>query len=191
MLSSRSRSSRCRFTLLLFPFVLLAGCFSENIVGPKNESVPASNETAATEPAAFVAHWESSLDVVPPFPPPILNFVIHATGHGTMIGQSTFEGPSQVDVTQVPNVQTTSGTITTARGEQIFMGFVGVGTPADANGDVQFEGTFEFTGGTGRFANVSGSGRYNGTANVIAQRGRFEWVGQISVPSRADQHEVR
>lgn len=184
MLSNRSRTSRCVFTALLLPFVLLAGCSVENLVGPKSESVPASNGKAATEPVAFTARWESTVEIVPPFPPPILNLVIRATGNGTMIGQSTYEGPSQVDVTQIPNVQTTSGTVTTARGDQIYVSFVGVATPADANGDVQFEGTFEFTGGTGRFSNVSGGGRYSGTANVITQRGLYEWVGHISTPSR-------
>lgn len=57
--------------------------------------------------------------------------------------------------------------------------FSGIVIP-DANGKVNFEGTYEITNGTGRFEGATGSGNYSGWAQGTV--GHLEFDGILNNP---------
>ena len=101
-----------------------------------------------------------------------------------MLGASVWEGPSTVDLTQLPPVQTSTALFTAADGSQILMTAVGVGLPGpDPVYDVAFAGTFELSDGTGRFAGATGSGTYEGIASNGLAIGEISYDGTITLPT--------
>src|SRR5262249_16067768 len=66
---------------------------------------------------------------------------------------------------------------TAANGDELFANFVGIGT-FTAPTSVSFSGTATYVGGTGRFADASGSATLNGTAqftSAIGGVGNYHW----------------
>ena len=145
------------------------------------ESIPELQDKSWCPPGArlFLAYYNTTIEVVPPFPPPTLNVNIWYDGIGTMLGRHTGYGASTVDVTVIPNVQLAAPTMTGANGDELDFDAVGIAVEGEGEGDVDFEGSFDITGGTGRFAGATGSGHYRGSANTIEQAGRVVYWGYI------------
>jgi hypothetical protein len=76
--------------------------------------------------------------------------------------------------------QTGTSTLTAANGDTFTFSFVGTidATGPDPTDPVNFEGVWEIIAGTGRFADASGSGTYNGSA--AGPRGMVFLVGSIT-----------
>lgn len=74
---------------------------------------------------------------------------------------------------------TNTSTYTAPNGDQIFATFLGTGEPPDAAGNVCFEGTETYTGGTGRFTGATGSADIRGCASLPTQSGFFVAEGDI------------
>ncbi len=74
--------------------------------------------------------------------------------------------------------------ITFKDGSTIMSQFEGTNKPNEDGKYVQFEGTFTYTNGTGRFAGIEGSGELKGR-NYIAtgSGGYYDFKGTYSVPS--------
>ena len=96
---------------------------------------------------------------------------------GDHIGVGTIAATSVVNF--CTGVQTSEAVITAANGDQLSFETVGNFDPSDPT-NVSFWGDFTFTGGTGRFANATGSGTYAGTADTIAGVGQYDMNGMIS-----------
>jgi hypothetical protein len=70
-------------------------------------------------------------------------------------------------------------TLTAANGDTLAHTTTGVVAPAGPE-DVSFTGPMTFTGGTGRFADASGSATFNGTASLATNTGAFSFEGTIA-----------
>ena len=109
-----------------------------------------------------------------------LELDISGTGQATHMGRTEIQGPSQVDV--ILREQTGTSTLTAANGDTLVIAFAGTVEfeSPDPTGPVSFEGTWEVTGGTGRFEDSVGSGTYSGTAEGPV--GSLLLVGSVSSP---------
>jgi hypothetical protein len=67
-----------------------------------------------------------------------------------------------------------------ANGDRLLMSFLGTGQLDPITGEVSFVGTETFQGGTGRFANASGSATVQGQASLATNRGSFTSAGRIA-----------
>ena len=115
----------------------------------------------AVEP--FKARYETYPQPVGPPENGILTLKIPGDGEGDPLGKSTWDAEMKVNVAQgPPNPQTGTMVFTAANGDQLFGTYEGLGTPDGPA--VSFQGTFQITGGTGRFEGVTGAGTYWGTA---------------------------
>ena len=138
-------------------------------------------ETDKSQGALFLAVQRTSIEVVPPFPPPILNMVIAYQGVGTLLGKHAGQSPSAVDVTVMPWIQTGTATLVGADGAELVCQYGGTAVPTSEVGDVAFEGSFTVIGGTGRFESATGSGQYRGSANQVAAEGQIVWWGRVDL----------
>lgn len=77
------------------------------------------------------------------------------------------------------STMTNTSTYTAPNGDQIFATFLGTGDAPDAAGNVCFEGTETYTGGTGRFTGATGSADISGCASLPTQTGFFVAEGTI------------
>ena len=180
-------------TTLLFVFLLsallLAGCSeSDSIVAPQTAdpaltvTAPVASGTPGSVTLPFRGRYDTTF-TAPTTPPPFLEFYIWGEGRATLLGASTWEGPSSVDLTQLPPVQTSTAVFTAADGSQFTMLAIGVGLPGpDEVYDVGFEGTFTLSDGTGRFAGISGSGVYSGFASNSLGVGEISYDGTMTLP---------
>jgi hypothetical protein len=121
--------------------------------------MPASAEGAVVP---FYVYYPVRATVV--YEPPPCN-CLHQTYKG--VGEATHLGLSEFysnATSNMPNLtQYGSGEITAANGDKLFIEYTGGGVYTPGHG-VDFGGTYEITGGTGRFAGVTGEGEYWGYA---------------------------
>jgi len=110
---------------------------------------------AAGEQVPFQGILEGSFTVFP-VPPPSINRALEATGTATQLGNFTYDFPQTVDRSTIPAIGVGVATFTAANGDELFALIYGEATPG-APGVllVVEEGTI--LGGTGRFANATGS----------------------------------
>jgi hypothetical protein len=74
---------------------------------------------------------------------------------------------------------TNTTTYTARNGDQLFATFLGEGSAPDDAGNVCFSGTETYSGGTGRFADATGSAAVRGCASLPRQSGFFVTNGTI------------
>ena len=67
-----------------------------------------------------------------------------------------------------------------ANGDLLNMSFVGTGQLDPVTGEVTFVGTETYQGGTGRFANATGSATAQGSASIFTNLGTFTVKGRIA-----------
>ena len=106
-------------------------------------------------------------------------FTIFTIGNATHLGANTGVQQSESDfITQCGHSE-----LVAANGDVLEFAFAGTvddsGFPA-----VLFSGDFWFTGGTGRFEGATGSGVYEGTANVFEAAGEVTNIGSLTLPLR-------
>ena len=71
-------------------------------------------------------------------------------------------------------------TYTAANGDRLLATFQGSALLDPKSGDVAFVGMESFHGGSGRFANATGSSRLDGTASIVTNQGFFTTAGRIA-----------
>jgi hypothetical protein len=125
---------------------------------------------------------------------PALGGYIQGTGLATVVGAFQL---ASVDCIQTSSPEgdppfafsSSSFTLTTANGDAIHATYSGTATPVSAQTPwlLALRGTVTFTGGTGRFAKVKGSGTLSGIEDISPlqslqpARGYLTLTGQISV----------
>jgi hypothetical protein len=137
----------------------------------------------------FLAFERTTIEVVPPFPPPILTLEISYEGIGTMLGHYTAFSLSSVDVTVEPNLQWGDQTSTAANGDELTVSYSGTAVPGEGEGDVEFQGSSSVIGGTGSFAGASGTINYIGEANQIEAQGRVLRWGYVTLAGGDDNDD--
>jgi hypothetical protein len=169
--------------------LLAAGCSdSDSILAPQtadpalNAGAPATAGVPVSVTLPFRGRYSTTF-TLPTTPPPFLEFYIWGEGVATALGTSSWEGPSSVDLTQLPPVQTATSVFTAADGSQFTMSSIGFALPGpDAVYDVGFEGNFTISAGTGRFSGISGSGVYRGIASNSLAAGEISYDGTVTLP---------
>ena len=109
-----------------------------------------------------------------------LTFTQVGSGHGTHLGRfQVVQSYCQASPT-APVFTAGLGIFTAANGDQLFDSFEGHLLPPTGPNIVPFEGTFTFTGGTGRFSAATGSGTFTGAVDISTGRIHIIKVGVIS-----------
>ena len=148
--------------------------------------VAASGATFAAEPER--PHRGSCSTVVTPlslpgvFPQQLqIDSDCQLTHLGRASGQTTqYVVPAGPPGATIPLVITNTTVYRAANGDQLFMSFIGTGQLDPVSGEVTFVGTEMYQGGTGRFANATGSATAQGSASVYTNLGSFTIKGQIA-----------
>ena len=127
--------------------------------------------------AAFTTEFESD------GMSPIAHITVIGEGQGTHLGKAT-----TVTTNQLVNLDTGESsatyTFTAANGDTVVLEEEFLSTFVNPT-TVTFEGTYEVTGGTGRFAGATGSGTLTGSAVFTGPNngiGSFTLLGTISSP---------
>jgi hypothetical protein len=79
------------------------------------------------------------------------------TGNATHLGRFTLRGPHRVNLATIPVTAIGTFEFTAADGDTLRASFTGLGTPTATPGVFSIVETATVTGGTGRFANATGS----------------------------------
>jgi hypothetical protein len=75
------------------------------------------------------------------------------------------------------------GTFVAANGDLLHITYFGVGGLTGTFPVFNFESRVEFVGGSGRFANATGTATVLGTIDVTVLAGTGDWQGEISLPA--------
>src|SRR5207249_10717841 len=102
------------------------------------------------------------------------------TGNATQLGRFTLDIPHVVD----RSTRTAVGTyeFTAANGDTVFAEFTGIATPTEVPGVLYIEETATITGGTGRFADATGSFTVERLFDTIALTTTGSFEGTVSSP---------
>lgn len=136
--------------------------------------------SSAGEQTTFKGSLEGTVTVTP-VNPPIASVLIEATGNATKLGRFTVEVPHVVN--QAVRVGAGSYIFTAANGDTLTASFTGVGTLI-APGVLSTTETATITGGTGRFADATGSFTAHRTFFITEGRTVGSFEGTISSPGK-------
>lgn len=173
----RSIVKSCLIVVLVV--LAFAGCRGADMVGVDNQRAPEHAVQLSQAAVPFHMSVMNTIEIVPPPPPPVINAVFPGSGKSKPFGPFEMHATSQIDVTVFPFAQTTQYVFTFRNGDELYATSVGIGIE-DPPGTAAFNGEFTITGGTGHFANASGTATYAGTADTFAGTGQFEIDGVIS-----------
>jgi hypothetical protein len=142
------------------PVLALAAVISSGCSQPVSPSGPMSGlgGELAADAVPFRGTLEGTFTFVPEAAPSTFAAAhLHASGVATQLGRFTLDAPHRVDLSTV--VATGQGTfeMTAANGDRLTGQLLGLGTPTDDPVVYSVEETYTVTGGTGRFADASGS----------------------------------
>lgn len=125
--------------------------------------------TVLTSPGVFPQQLRIDLDCT-----------LRHLGRTTGVAMQTVSlaGPPIGTILQVSILNET--TYQAANGDLLFQDFAGSGEIDLATGDVTFEGTETFAGGTGRFVNAIGSAEAEGSASIFTNLGFYTTKGTLA-----------
>jgi hypothetical protein len=114
---------------------------------------------ARAEERPFMANLEGNAHLSPTDDPFVLRNDETGTGNSTHLGNFTWADTEFADFDAVPGGVEVVGsfTMTAANGDELYGKLSTVGF-FDEDGNLVIHGTYRFTGGTGRFANATGTG---------------------------------
>jgi hypothetical protein len=171
---------------------ILMGCDQTSSVSPSSGSIP--RPAAAAGPVPWRESYQASGTIAPDArcPAPQLLTTLEGGGTATHVGKYTIVNSHCVD----PNTGAlTAGsfTKTAANGDQLFGTYVGnssVIQPPAPVGIFAVTGTLTYTGGTGRFAGITGTATMEGTLTAdfsqqpVPATSTLIMVGEISSPGQ-------
>jgi len=137
---------------------------------------PATAKDQVPFHAAFNTVFESTLNF------PIISVHVTGDGEATHLGRTATETTNQMG-NVLTGATTATYHFTAANGDEVVAEFDFVALPTPTG--FTFTGTWEITGGTGRFTNASGSGTLEGRADFTGPTngvGSFTMIGTISSP---------
>jgi hypothetical protein len=175
-ISSRKAFAKYSFLLLLAgPVLLFSSCKKE--IRDSLLSSYQKNKPKKTVP--FEANFIATTEVIQaPAPGTPLIFFSPGTGEASYMGKTTYEAIVTIDIFAKPDLAKATITLTADNGDKIFMNSIGIVSPPDANGVTMVRLTNTITGGTGRFANASGTLR--GTVISASGTSTIHYEGLIS-----------
>jgi hypothetical protein len=137
--------------------------------------------TQAKDQVPFRAEWRSDLEIRVDFP--IATVIGNGAGGATHLGRMTANS-----VAETVNLVTGAGfaeyRFVAANGDEIFLNFAFTAIPVSAT-EYVISGSWQFTGGSGRFSGASGSGLYGGMVAFTGPdtaEGHFAMGGTLSSP---------
>jgi hypothetical protein len=101
------------------------------------------------------------------------------TGNGTQLGQFTFEYDERVDLST--GIGTGTYEFTAANGDTLIAEWTGLGFPTDDPNVISIVEHATITGGTGRFANASGSFTVERLFSFVTNSGGGSFAGTIQL----------
>jgi hypothetical protein len=123
----------------------------------------ATASAAAVESRPFMAEFTGVGSFAPTPRPGVLTGTGVGSGHATHLGKVNVSTSELLDFTVAPgDVTIRDGRLVmvAANGDELHWTYSGSGPVPDASGGVAFGGVFTITGGTGRFADATGSGTF-------------------------------
>lgn len=117
--------------------------------------------------------------------PPMLNQTSTAVCQVSLLGRIAILTQQQINV--ATGDQTAEAVWTTASGDQLFATSHGTAVPTGPT-TIRFSGVTTITGGTGRFANATGSAQVGGTADNAANTGSFTYDGYLQFDASNAAH---
>ena len=185
---------RAPFVVIATAFTMLSAGCSQSLspTSPSSVSAPTVMSMTVNEPSVvsavstaktvpFKGNLEG-LGVITFDPPPSPFFAVHleASGNATHLGRFTVDIPHRVDT----RTGTAIGTFafTAANGDRVTGNFTGVSTPTAILDVFSIEETATITGGTGRFADATGSFIVNRLVNLTTGLTTGSFEGTISSP---------
>ena len=136
----------------------------------------------AAESRPFVADFAGQAVFVPTSTPGVLAGTGSGAGRATHLGRFTISVDEMLDVTSPTGEVVLQGqaVVVAANGDELHWSYAATGTPSGDSGDVVLTGTFTFSGGSGRFADATGQGSFEGVGNGVTGRASFSYTGTIS-----------
>ena len=162
--------------------VFALGCTDAPPTSPGDDPTAGSARglsSAATPERPFAGSCTFVSTVLPPAPgqpPNVVRIQQDEVCHLTHLGLTTAITEEILTFTATGATVVVTATYTAANGDQLFTIFNGTAGPPDQNGVVQFSGTETVTGGTGRFADASGSFSVVGSVTPATLTGEHEFV---------------
>jgi len=174
----------CAMPATVLGAALLAGCTGASPTAPSTASAAGSPATSAVHARPFGGRCETAITPLAPEPgdpPNVLRLHIEYVCQLQHLGRTTAVA-EQIVIATGPTTQVASNTTvyTAANGDQLFSTWSGSSTLNPTTLDVEFSGPETYTGGTGRFAQASGSAFISGTASLSANTGQFTSEGTLS-----------
>ena len=123
--------------------------------------------TTLTEPGVFPQQLRIDLDCTMTY-----------LGRTTGVAFQTVTPTSQTGAVVTAAIENTT-TYTAANGDVLNQSFVGTALINVQTGDVRYIGTETFDGGTGRFANATGTSDLEGTASIVTNVGFYTTKGRL------------
>jgi len=115
--------------------------------------------------------------------PGVFTVTTSGVGHASHLGKVTFSTTETLDFVSTMGalvVQDGRMVMVAANGDELRWAYEGTGSPPDEDGVSALTGTFLVTGGTGRFADATGSGTFEGTGNAVTGVAIVSYRGTIS-----------
>lgn len=184
---------------LLASILILAGCSGDDPVAPPatpdnqmansatSEVVPVAPDNAGGEEeltngmVPFRGTYTTVVSEAGFVPPSTVQLDIWGEGNATYLGQSTWYSLSSVDINT--GEQWGSTAEVASNGDELHYDYLGGSGVDPDSGITFFWGEWTVTGGTGRFADATGGGTYEGTADGTQGTGQITLIGQISRPN--------
>ena len=104
-------------------------------------------------------------------------------GHASHLGKVTLSTTETLDFVTTPGtllVQDGRMVMVAANGDELRWAYEGTGSAPDEQGVSTLTGIFLVTGGTGRFADATGSGTFTGTGNAVTGVAIVSYRGSIA-----------
>ena len=168
-----------RTIVLLASAVVLAACDYSNgsTTGPSPRSDPALAMHGGLNPVDRPVTGSCELKVeILALNFPILTQRDVGVCHLAHLGRAEMDGTLEINLLQ--GTQSGTRTFTAANGDELYASVQGTSAPVGP-GLIGFSATFTFTGGTGRFANASGTATGEGVADQLTQSTSVQISGAI------------
>ena len=167
-----------------FPMTLLASLIIGSLSGCGEDSPTDADLVQGVSPSVGASQerplsGSCETTFVPPTlpPPPIIRQVDQGTCTLSHLGRASFYAVQDIDPV-AGTQQSVEITFTAANGDILRASSVGTNTP---NGPgVAFQATMTFIGGTGRFADATGTAQVDGAASFVTNSAKFRVDGVLT-----------
>ncbi len=105
---------------------------------------------------------------------------IQAAGEATHLGPGQVAGDLRVDFREEPAAVTGELAVIDEGGDTLSLSLTGTAAPDGRIGGLELAGSFQFAGGSGRYALVRGGGTFAGGTNLVTDRGDVATQGVVS-----------